>query len=170
MAELQPLSEDLKAELIAYLDGELDEEEARAVEARINRDPRVRAEVEALRRSWGLLDYLPKPEPSPQFTQRTVTRASVLAPSLLDRARRWRRLVFGVSWAAALVVAGVVGYASVPAPREKPAEAKAEDQEQQLVRDLRVIDQLPALQNAGDINFLYELDRPELFGDDPAGK
>ncbi len=169
MAELQPLSEDEKAELIAYLDGELDEESATAVEAQINRDPRVRAEVEALRRSWGLLDFLPKPEPSPQFTQRTVTKASVLAPSLLDRARRWRRLVFGVGWAAALVVAGVVGYASVPLSRDKPIAGKPDDSEPQLVRDLRVIDQLPAYQNAGDIHFLNELDQPDLFGDDSAG-
>ena len=150
MADLQPLNEDERAELIAYLDGELDDNSAAKIEAQINCDPRVRAEAEALRRSWGLLDYLPKPEPSPQFTQRTVTKASVLAPTLLDRARRWRRLVVGAGWAAALIVAGVLGYASVPLSREKPAETKPDDQDQQMVRDLRVIDQLPGYQNAGD--------------------
>ena len=49
-------------------------------------------------------------------------------------------MVIRLGWAAALLVAGVVGYASVPAPREKPAEAKVDDAEQQLVRDLRVIE------------------------------
>jgi anti-sigma factor RsiW len=170
MADLQPLNEDERAELIAYLDGELDDVSASAVEARINRDPRVRAEADSLRRAWNLLDYLPRPEPSPQFTQRTLTRATVLVPSFFDRARKWRRVLFGVGWAAAVIVAALVGYAAVPGAKEPPAAPKPDDAEQQLVRDLRVIDRLPAYQDAGDINFLHELDRPELFGDDASGR
>lgn len=170
MPDLQPLNDDERAEIIAYLDGELDEDAEAALEARINCDPRLRAEADALRRSWNLLDYLPRPEPSPQFTQRTVTRAAVLAPSLRDRARRWRPWALGIGWVAALVVVGVIGYAAVPSAKEKTVEIPTEDPEQQMVRDLRVIDQLPSYQNAGDVNFLHELDRPELFGDEPAGR
>ena len=69
-----PLSDDERADLVAYLDGELSGEAAREIEARINLDPTVRAEVESLNRTWELLDYLPKPEPSPNFTERTLSR------------------------------------------------------------------------------------------------
>ncbi len=166
MPDPQPLNDEERAELVAYLDGELDEATARTLEARLNRDARLRAEADALRRAWNMLDFLPKPEPSPQFTQRTVTRASILQPTLAGRVARWRPWLLGVGWTAALVVAGVVGYASVPAPREPPGETKADDPEQQLVRDLPIIDQLHPYLNAGDVTFLHELDRPELFGDD----
>ena len=44
----QPLSEEEREELIAYLDGELDEESARAVEHRINRDTAIRKEAVAI--------------------------------------------------------------------------------------------------------------------------
>jgi anti-sigma factor RsiW len=165
MPELQPLDDDERSELVAYLDGELDEKASLAMEAKLNRDPRIRAEADALRRAWNLLDFLPKPEPSSNFTQRTV--ASIAQPAL--RARRWRPWLLGLGWAAAVIVAGMIGYASVPAGRVAPVtEPKADDTEQ-LVRDLRVIDQVRQYQNAGDISFLHELDRPELFGDDPTG-
>ena len=61
-------------ELIAYLDGELDAASSVRVEARLARDPAARAAAEAYKKSYDLLDYLPKPEPRPDFTARTITR------------------------------------------------------------------------------------------------
>jgi anti-sigma factor RsiW len=166
MPDVQPLNDDERAELVAYLDGELDEKSARAVEAKLNRDPRVRAEADALRRAWNLLDYLPRPEPSPNFTQRTV--ASIAQPTL--RVRRWKSWLLGAGWAAAVFVAGVIGYVSMSGHSGTACttDSKPEDTEQ-LARDLHVIDQVRQYQNVGDISFLNELDRPELFGDDQAG-
>jgi hypothetical protein len=173
MADVQPLNDDERAELVAYLDGELDQRASRAVEARLNRDAKLRGEADALRRTWELLDFLPRPEPSPNFTRQTVTRASILQPALRASPWRWRRWVLGLTWAAALVVAGVVGYASVPGrpkapPPPTPAE-KGDDTDQQLARDLRLLDQLRTYQQAGDINFLRELERTDLFADDHRG-
>src|SRR3954451_13737717 len=56
------LSEQERADLVAYLDGELTGEAARALEAKITLDPQARAEAETLKRTWELLDFLPKPE------------------------------------------------------------------------------------------------------------
>jgi anti-sigma factor RsiW len=173
MADLKPLSDDERAELIAYLDGEADEKTARAMEARMNREPQVRAEAEALRRSYDLLDYLPKPEPSPNFTNRTMTRVSAAFPGVTAGSppRPRHRWALGLGWAAALLVAGVVGYAGAPLfHKSQPAPDGGTDADQQLVRELRVIDNLRPYQDTGDIFFLYELDRPELFGDDQAGR
>ncbi len=70
-----------EAELVAYLDGELEPSAARKVEVRLAADPDARAKATALKKTFGLLDYLPKPEPSPTFTTRTLERLPVLKPS-----------------------------------------------------------------------------------------
>jgi len=54
------LNEDDKAELVAYLDGELDEVATQAVEAKIASDPDARAELDALRLTCGMLDFCPR--------------------------------------------------------------------------------------------------------------
>jgi hypothetical protein len=61
-------------ELVAYLDGELDPAAARAVEDRLARDPAARDRAAELKKAFDLLDYLPKPEPSPTFTTRTLDK------------------------------------------------------------------------------------------------
>ena len=71
------LNEDEKAELVAYLDGELDEAATQAVEAKIATDADARAELDALKQTWGMLDYLPKASPSPNFTNRTLERLTL---------------------------------------------------------------------------------------------
>ena len=112
MTNPAPLSEDERADLVAYLDGELTGEQARALEARLSLDPAARAEADALRRAWDLLDFLPRPEPSATFAERTVsrlapapTRTSPLAP----RRTSWKPALWGAGWAAAVVLAGLAG-------------------------------------------------------------
>src|SRR5947209_1854609 len=80
MADERPLSDEERAELVAYLDGEADEATRRALEAKLSRDPQARAEAEALKRTWALLDFLPRPEPSTDFTTRTLTRVGAVRP------------------------------------------------------------------------------------------
>jgi anti-sigma factor RsiW len=89
-----PLTEDEKAELVAYLDGELDDSATQIIETKIATNPDVRAELDALKQAWGLLDFLPKASPSPNFTNRTLERLTLeaLPPR---KPRRWRRPVPG---------------------------------------------------------------------------
>ena len=54
MTEPAHLSEQERADLVAYLDGELSGEAARAMEAKISLNPAIRAEADALRRAWEL--------------------------------------------------------------------------------------------------------------------
>ncbi|AWM37712.1 hypothetical protein GobsT_42720 [Gemmata obscuriglobus] len=69
-----PPPDPFEAELVAYLDGELDPAAARRVEDRLAEDPAARARAAELKKSFDLLDYLPRPEPSPNFTTRTLEK------------------------------------------------------------------------------------------------
>jgi anti-sigma factor RsiW len=75
-----PAPDPFEAELVAYLDGELDEAAARRVEARLARDPAARARAAELKKSFDLLDYLPRPEPSPTFATRTLEKLPAVRP------------------------------------------------------------------------------------------
>jgi hypothetical protein len=82
--EPQPVADDgppadpFEAELVAYLDGELDPAAARKVELRLAADPSARAKAAALKKTFDLLDYLPRPEPSPTFATRTLDKLPAL--------------------------------------------------------------------------------------------
>src|SRR5437868_11948325 len=94
--------------LVAYLDSELDEPLARAVEEKLNLDAAVRAEADQMKRAWELLDYLPRAEPTPGFAGRTLDRLSAWRP-LEARARRWK---IGLAWAAAFLCVAACGFAA----------------------------------------------------------
>src|SRR5882724_4743238 len=110
------LSDEDRANLVAFLDGELDEATAHALESKLSLDPLARAEADALRRTWELLDYLPKPEPSTDFTNRTLERLSVQQPRsstilpLAGPSLRRRRWVLPLGWVAAVLLAAAGGF------------------------------------------------------------
>ncbi len=75
-ASLEPLD----VELVAYLDGELDPQAAQRVEQRLANDPVARARAAELKKSFDLLDYLPRTEPSANFTSRTLDKLPTVRP------------------------------------------------------------------------------------------
>lgn len=158
-----PLNENERADLVAFLDGELKGEAARSWEARLSLDSAARAEADALRRTWDLLDHLPRPEASVDFTHRTMERLAPVRPATLGARRGGRRLGLVVGWAASMALALGAGYLGGRAwtPREPG--------ERELVRDLRVLENKRLYEAAGDIQFLRRLDHPDLFGDDGTG-
>src|SRR6516162_5620423 len=116
MAKHSPLTDEEREKLVADLGGELDAQTARAVEMRISRDPRFRAEMEGLRRTWELLEFLPQAEPSPTFSSRTLSSISVLRPSPRPRFLRdptLRRWSVGLAWVAAILIAFILGFSGV---------------------------------------------------------
>jgi anti-sigma factor RsiW len=165
MADPSPLNEQQRADLVAYLDGELKGEAVQKVETQLALDPGARLEAEALRRTWELLDFLPRPELSAEFTQRTVSQvlpvqAGARSAATAPKRRPW---LFGAGWAAAVLLAATAGYMGtrllVP---KQPGEPE-------LVRDLRIIENKRLYELAEDMDFLRQLDSPDLFGDESAG-
>ncbi|HEY7327621.1 MAG TPA: hypothetical protein VH592_08280 [Gemmataceae bacterium] len=160
MTEPSHFNEQERADLVAYLDGELTGEAARALEAKLSLDPAARAEADALRRTWELLDYLPRPQPSLRFTHRTLERLSPVRADEQQRQRLWRIRCLGLGWAAALLLAGWTGYAVYNwiVPREPG--------ERQLLQDLRIIENKRLYDRIEDLDFWRALDAPDLFGED----
>ncbi len=168
MSTPSAFSEKERADLVAYLDGELEGDAARALEQKLALNPAARAEADDLKRTWDLLDFLPKSEPSPNFTHRTLDRLRPVAtgsqPSAARRRRSWWRPALLVSgWAAAVVLSALGGFAgfNLLAPRD-PGDAE-------LVRDLNVIKNKRVFELVEDIDFARELDHPDLFGNDSPG-
>jgi ferric-dicitrate binding protein FerR (iron transport regulator) len=156
------LNDEDRENLVAYFDGELDETAARTLEAKLNLDPETRAEADALQAAWSLLDYLPRSEPSPSFTHRTLEKLALqTSPLRRPQGPRWWTVL---GWAAAILLAAGVGFAAARwlwQPRTPP------DLDDQLIRHFRVIDKVHQYDQVDDVDFLHALDHPDLFGEEP---
>jgi hypothetical protein len=182
------------AELIAYLDGELEPAAARKLEDRLDADPRLRRRADALKRSYDLLDFLPKPEPSPTFATRTMDKlpvsgarpapplaATTMTPapaasgfSSLALTPPPRSLPIWITAAAILLAASAAlgaGYLGAAAIRKYvfPPTPTAEPTTDSLsVADIRMLENLPLYAAVDDYDFLQQLASPEFFGDELA--
>jgi hypothetical protein len=186
-----------EAELVAYLDGELDAAAARKVEARLAADPGARAKAAALKKTFDLLDYLPKPDPSPNFTTRTLDRLPAMksgpAPVPTQTARqpaasssvpialatssvptapavpaRPRWGMWAAGVLAAVAACAAAGYFVSAALRPAHTPGPANPPDNLLISDRGVIENLPLYAAADDLDFVRDLAGPEYFGDDPA--
>ena len=153
-SEAQRLSAEERANLVAYLDGELPEDAARALSAKVALSPGARHEVATLEQTWNLLDELPRPRATEDFTARTVSLAitqPAVEDQLADLADRTLRHV--VRGAAMLAVAvGVFLSARFATARLWP------DRTAELVEDLPLAEDWRAYQEAGSFEFLRALD------------
>jgi anti-sigma factor RsiW len=161
---MSSLNDDDRANLTAYLDGELDEEATQVLEAKLAQDPDARAEVEALRQAWTMLDYLPRATPSTSFTNRTMERLSlerrpVQTGKMPVVQAAWGRVG---AWVAAVLLAAAGGYWA----SAKLWSPGTSDDDEPLVRHLRVIEKWRDYEMVNDLEFLKSLDDPDLFGDD----
>jgi hypothetical protein len=75
----------------------------------------------------------------------------------------WRRLAFGGGWAAAVVAAALGGYFGYHrlVPREPG--------EEELVRDLRLIENKRQYELIEDVELFKGLEQPDLFGEESSG-
>lgn len=157
------LTDEDRENLVAYLDGELDAKTSRDLETKLNLDAEARAEADAMRQAWGLLDYLPRAQPSPSFTHRTLERLALQTGAMGQRTapRKWT----GVAWAVGVLLALGVGFSG--ARYFSRAEPNAAEIEEIIVRHPRAVDKVWLLEKIDDVNFLRELDHSDLFGDEP---
>ena len=148
-------------DLVAYLDGELPEERARALADTLTHSISGRREVDALESTWEMLDLLPRPEVGEDFTERTLTVAveeGVFEERFVGAARvTARRLVGLLACAAALAVGLLVGWLATA--RLWP------DRTARLARDLTIAERLDDYRAAGDLEFLRALDRSTLLNE-----
>jgi anti-sigma factor RsiW len=150
----------LEEQLVAYLDGELDDASSRRIEELLASDPNVRDTLEKLEGTWDLLDNLQRAHVDEVFTQSTLEMVAVAAADDVQkeqaeapRRRRRRWLIAG----AGMLGAGAAGFLAVflfwPNPNR------------QLVEDLPVLERLDQYRQIDDVKFLELLleNREDLF-------
>jgi anti-sigma factor RsiW len=148
--------------LVAYLDGELNDAESRAIATKLTMSPTARREIEALERTWELLDHLPRPQASEQLTERTLSEVRKLAEQggALETAflHATRRAAKTAIWIAGSVAALFVGIAVTAWVWPNPTA--------RLARELSIAEHLDEYRDVGDFEYLKELaSSPEFNAD-----
>ena len=155
----QRLNPEERANLVAYIDGELTDHESRLIATKLTQSATARQEVDSLKKTWELLEYLDRPRASEAFPERTLTtiRAIETKGSSWDsRARSWASqsarlaLVVGVA-AASLSLGFVLTRWAWPDPNTR------------LARDLSLAEHLEEYQEVESSEFLDELVKSRLF-------
>ena len=162
MEKVPRLTSDQRANLVAYLDGELEESEAAAIEKTLAMNSTARHEVGLLNKTWHMLDVLPAAKASIEFTSQTLTRLKVIQekPSLQDQpwfSSACRGTIIA-GWVAALAFSAVIGFNVtirwIPNPN------------QQLIEELPLIENLHIYTEVKDYKFLKELVKRGQFDAD----
>lgn len=154
-------------ELVAYLDGELDAEGGRRVEALLATDPKLRRRLQSLERTWDLLDELDTAAVGEPFTHSTLEMVAVAAGEEIERGRSEaprRRLKRLAACLAIVVAAAAAGFASVA--------LLAPDADRQLLEDLPLLARFDEYRYAESVGFLRLLRAEGLFSGpdaDPPG-
>ena len=158
--EHQRLTPDERSNLVAFLDGELPEVQADVIATKLTQSVTARREADLLQKTWELLDYLPRPQASENFTVRTLAEAESLdgrgdriASAASDLSRGIVQVIGGI--AAAFVLFGV-GYLITAQLWPNPSA--------RLATDLSIAESLDAYREVGGIEFLRQLDAaPEFY-------
>lgn len=157
-----PDPSDVREQVVAYLDGELDDESVSRLEAQLASDAALRRQLVEMEQAWEALDQLGRSEVDETFTQTTMEMVAVAAEEDLNTRdedvprKRRRRWLLGTGTVAASIAAG---FLLVVATRENP--------NQQLLDDLPVLEKIDQYRQIDDVDFLlklYEADRQQEGG------
>jgi anti-sigma factor RsiW len=150
---IQRLSAEQRDNLVAYLDGELDEPNAQEIEGILARNPVARNDVEMLMRTWELLDNLPRAAATEEFTQKTLSTLKTIDVTQPITEKPWfdkvRQGVIVAGWLGGLALSGLLGF--MITNQFIPNETR------KLVDDLPVIENLHKYVEVDNINFLEQL-------------
>jgi anti-sigma factor RsiW len=153
------LTQEERANLVAFLDGELSEVDSRSISAKMAGSPAVRREIELLQRTWDLLDILPRPRAPEDLLTRTVSLASAetlpddrLVATLHRALARVGRVI-----ALALIAAG--GFAAAYAGTRWAWP----DRTARLARELSIVERLDAYRQVERLEYVEQLDQLSNF-------
>jgi hypothetical protein len=163
MANDIELTEAQRENLVAYLDGELDEDNSRQIEQVLAASPTARREVEVLMGTWEMLDVLPQREASEQFVEDTMAtielakQSTTIEHPLTDSQPKFPIKTVAV-WMTGLAVSAIFGFFITNQLIPNPSET--------LVQELPLINELHLYSEVDSLEFLTELQQAELFEDD----
>jgi anti-sigma factor RsiW len=153
----QRLSVEERANLVAYLDGELPDAQSRAISTKLTQSLTARREVEALQKTWEMLDLLPLPKASEDFTARTLSVATRRPDGRIASAASevFRKVGVGLVWTFAATALFVVGYLLTAMVWPNPSA--------RLARDLPIAEYLDEYRDVGSFEYLEKLDSTAEF-------
>ncbi len=153
------LTQDQRENLVAYLDGELEDTESQEIDRILARSDVARHEVEALSRAWEMLDLLPKPNASSAFTEKTMTTLRLEDVSTNFADQPWfifvRRGAVATIWLTAIAASAVIGLLATWQWYPNPY--------RDLLEELPVVKQLDVYSEVESVEFLQALQREGLF-------
>ena len=153
MDKLKRVSVEDRDNFVAYLDGELGVDEVQGLEKVLADSPVARKDVEMLVRTYDMLDLLPRPQATVEFTQKTMAtvKLSDIKPDITQTAwyRQTQLMVSGAIFAAILGMTGLTGYLATT--------RWVSTDEDHLLQDLQVIKNLDEYSQVGQIEFLEKL-------------
>ena len=163
MTDAPPRMPNQIEQLVAYLDGELNDEQTAAVEIRLRKDPKFRQMAEELDRTWGLLDALEPVAASDEFSRQTVkTVITTDSPAVKPRSLSMAGLLSSLVSSQALAWLGIgvmgtacgFGIAALRGPSEESVRAT------QVLRQIEVLDRYPEYSIVRDVESLGQLKLP----------
>jgi len=163
MARINRLTAEQRDNLVAYLDGELDERAAQEIEQVLATSPVARHDVDMLSRTWDLVDVLPGAKVSEDFTRKTLSNLRAAeAPrfrGLSPAASRFVTRAASLAAATAVVAAlGLVGFLSTN--RWIPNESE------QILKEFDILENLDKYADVGNVEFLKLLKSHRVFDAD----
>ena len=161
-------------ELVAYLDGELGDEESQRIERQLAGDAPLRIYAESLDRTWQLLDSLGDAAASGEFTQKTLASLQARPMDEDDRPARkslakklrgvgGRSLLRIILWTAA----GFVG-CSLGLLLSRIQNSKQDSPDIQILRELDLLQEYRKIRPVPDVEFLNQvsaLEEPSAEGE-----
>ena len=151
-------------ELVAYLDGELPEQDADRVERLLQANAPLRRDAECLDRTWQLLDSLESAAASGEFTQKTLSSISAIVESGesgIQNTGRWslRKLLLGTVLAKGLIwsLAGFLACSAGLTLSRKARRERSNPTDAQILKDLDFYLRYPKLWRIPDVQFLKDV-------------
>lgn len=156
MESFTRLTAEQRSNFVAYLDGELNEEKAQQIEKMLAQSEVARHEIEALAKTWELLDQLPKAEATEEFTQRTMATATMSNGTSVPLTEhpaylKAKQGAIWTGWVAGVAISTVVGFMLTATLIPNPMD--------ELIEDLPVIENFDRYQEIGEIEFLERLNK-----------
>ncbi len=148
-------------ELVAYLDGELDEQRASEIEQRLRDEPELREKLAELQNTWDLLDTLPQGEARHSFTQTTLEFVFDDAKKEIRRSRKGfsPAAIISIVSVLMLLIGGAIGFFAIDYYRKQPI--------REIIADLDTIENVDQYLILKDVEFLKLLnEESDLFVSD----
>ena len=149
----------MRDQLVAYLDGECDEETALSIDQLLASNEVARKEVDRLSKAYELLDHLPRPAASTDFSNATMKSVEALVPVDRDvKADVSRQLAPWIPALKTMAVSFVCTLAGLFAGKLAFADTSDE-----MLRELAAIERVEEFRSVGDRDFVDWISRDSVL-------